>query len=148
VSATDPEAAGETRTRWPRALALLLALGLSCVGCAEQPLPDQGVRRDDCLREVTLADLQERIKRCDQVVATYPKDPAPLNDRYLLHSLAGHDQAACADLLRAVRLAQSVPRAQLDPQLRSDLEVRQQLCSAAPAGAGPAGSSNPKRPGP
>jgi len=133
VSATAPEVA-----RRPRLLSLLVAIGLGCGGCAEQPLPDQGVRRDDCLRDVTLANLQDRLKRCNQVVAAYPNEPAPLNDRYLLHSLAGNDKAACVDLRRAVQLSRSVPAGTLDPQLRSDLEVRQRLCSTGPAGPGPA----------
>lgn len=133
VSATAPEVACK-----PRLLALLVAICLGCGACAEQPLPDQGVRRDDCLRDVTLANLQDRLKRCNQVVAAYPNDPAPLNDRYLLHSLAGNDKAACLDLLRAVQLARSIPARTLDPQLRTDLDVRQSLCSPTPAGAAPA----------
>jgi len=111
-------------------LALLVAIGLGGWGCAEQPLPEQTIRRDDCLRELTLARLQERLRRCNQVVAAYPDDPAPLNDRYLLLSLAGQDKAACTDLLKAVQLARSIQARQLDPQLRSDLAVREDLCRA------------------
>lgn len=118
-----------------------MALGLSCLGvlgllagCAEEPLPDRGLRRDDCLRELRLANLKERLTQCNAVVAAFPRDPAPLNDRYLLHSLAGNDSAACADLRRAVQLARALPASELDAQLRSDLAVRQQLCQPeAPA---------------
>jgi hypothetical protein len=73
-------------------------VALLCVSCAEAPLPKQGIRRDDCLRELSLANLSERLKGCHAVVAAFPRDPAPLNDRYLLHSLAGDDRSACAEL--------------------------------------------------
>jgi hypothetical protein len=101
---------------------------LLCVSCAEAPLPKQGIRRDDCLRELSLANLSERLKGCHAVVAAFPRDPAPLNDRYLLHSLAGDDRAACADLRKAIELAASMPADALDAQLRNDLKVRAQLC--------------------
>jgi hypothetical protein len=120
---------------WPG----LLGVALLLWGCAEAPLPEQGLRRDDCLRELSLENLQQRLRSCHAVVAAFPKDPAPLNDRYLLHSLAGDDRAACADLRRAVTLARAIPAAQLDDQLRIDLKVRESLCrdigKQGPAGA-------------
>lgn len=119
---------------WPTVLGFtaLLAAGV-LLGCQEQPLPQQGgVRRDDCLREVTLERLEEQIALCDDVVAAYPDDPAPRNDRYLLHSLAGNDEQACEDLREALRLAEQLPDDELDAQLRSDLEVRRELCAEAP----------------
>lgn len=107
-------------------------------GCAEQPLPVEAIRRDACLRNVRLEQLQDQIRRCDAVVEAFPDDPAPRNDRYLLHSLAGNDKAACQDLRQAVKLAGAMPAEQLDPQLRSDLKVRQQLCDPAGPGGAPA----------
>jgi hypothetical protein len=102
-------------------------------GCREQPLPQQvGVRSDDCLRNVTLDGLQEQIALCDEVVSTFPDDPGPRNDRYLLHSLAGDDEAACADLREALRLAELLPAEQLDEQLRTELAVRRELCADRP----------------
>jgi hypothetical protein len=118
---------------WP-----LLVVALVCSSCAEAPLPKQATRRDDCLRELSLANLRERLRACDAVVAAFPKDPAPLNDRYLLHSLAGDDRAACADLRRAVELAAAIPADALDGQLRSDLRVRAQLCAEDSARTAPA----------
>lgn len=118
---------------WP-----LLVVALVCASCAEAPLPRQAMRRDDCLRELSLANLSERLRDCDAVVAAFPKDPAPLNDRYLLHSLAGDDRAACADLRRAVELAAAIPADALDAQLRSDLRVRAQLCAGDSARTAPA----------
>ena len=112
---------------WPVLVGLTLLVG----GCAEEPLPERAISRDDCLRELSLATLKERLDECDEVVAAFPEDPAPLNDRYLLHSLAGNDPAACADLRKAVRLARSIPRGKIDPQLRIDLEVREQLCKSS-----------------
>ena len=100
------------------------------VGCSEEPLPQAPMRSDDCLREVNLNDLGQQLKRCDQVVAAFPRNPAPLNDRYLLRSLAGPEQeaAACADIRRATALARHIPPGRLDPQLRTDLALRLALC--------------------
>jgi hypothetical protein len=111
----------------------VLTLSALLLGCQEQPLPQQGgVRRDDCLREVTLDRLEEQIALCDEVVAAYPDDPGPRNERYLLHSLAGNDDDACQDLREALRLAEQLPEDELDAQLRSDLEVRRELCANRP----------------
>ena len=109
-------------------LAALAGLLLLAGGCAEEPLPQRQVRSDDCLQTVQLDQLKEQIRRCDAVVAAFPTNPGPLNDRYLLHSLAGNEAAACADINRAAALARSKPPASLDPQLRTDLNLRQQLC--------------------
>ena len=79
------------------------------------------------------------------MVAAFPTNPAPLNDRYLLHSLAGNEAAACADIHRAVVLASSKPPASLDPQLRTDLKLRQQLCLEV---GGQANGSSKARPQP
>ena len=71
--------------------------------------------------------------------------PAPLNDRYLLHSLAGNEAAACADINRAAVLARAKPPTSLDPQLRTDLNLRQQLCQEV---GGKAKGSSQARPQP
>lgn len=107
-------------------------MALALLGCQEQPLPERAVRSDDCLRNVTLDGLQEQIKLCNAVVAAFPDDPGPRNDRYLLHTLGGDDEAACEDLREAWRLAERVPPDQLDEQLRSDLNVRRELCDGVP----------------
>jgi hypothetical protein len=108
--------------------AALAGLVLLAGGCAEEPLPQRQLRSDDCLQTVQLDQLTEQIRRCDAVVAAFPTNPGPLNDRYLLHSLAGNEAAACTDINRAAALARSKPPASLDPQLRTDLNLRQQLC--------------------
>ena len=61
-------------------------------------------------------------------MAAFPANPSPLNDRYLLHSLAGNEAAACADIAKASSLARQIPANSLDPQLRNDLKLRQELC--------------------
>ena len=116
-----------TRHFWPA----LLVVGVLVGGCAEAPLPERAISRDDCLRELSLATLKERLDVCNAVVAAFPEDLAPLNDRYLLHSLAGNDQAACTDLRKAITLARSIPKEKLDEQLRIDLKVREQLCTSS-----------------
>ena len=106
---------------------LLLALLLG--GCVEQPLPQRPITREDCLRAVKLEDLPGALQQCDKVVAAFPKDPGPLNERFLLHTLAGNTTAACRDIARATTLAAGVPKAKLDPILRQDLQVRQSSCT-------------------
>jgi hypothetical protein len=110
-----------------RLVTLLVPL-LFLAACAEEPLPRRELTVSDCLLEVDLDRLPKAIKRCDRVVAAFPDDPGPLNDRYVLHSLAGDDAAACRDIARAAALARQRPADRLDPLLRRDLELRQAAC--------------------
>jgi len=98
--------------------------------CGDAPLPQRQLRSDDCLREVQLEQLPEQLRRCDQVVARFPRNPAPLNERYLLLSLAGRDREACADIRRAIALARSAKPGSLDEQLKLDLQLRGDLCNS------------------
>ncbi len=117
----------------PLGLVLIALLG----GCAEEPLPQRPITREDCLRTVKLEDLPGALRQCDRVVAAFPKDPGPLNERFLLHTLAGNTTAACRDIARATVLAAAVPKNKLDPILRQDLEVRRSSCADdAPARPG------------
>lgn len=75
-----------------------------------------------------LEQLPEQIRRCDQVVARFPRHPGPLNERYLLLSLAGRDQEACADIRKAIALARGAKPGSLDAQLELDLKLRGELC--------------------
>ncbi len=77
--------------------------------------------------------LREAIARCDKVVAAFPNDPLPLNERYLLHTLAEDDRAACRDIVKAAALARRLPPERLDAMLRSDLKRRLADCQTAPA---------------
>ena len=109
---------------------VLGAMGVLVAGCSEEPLAEAPMRSDDCLRDIRLDQVGEQLKRCDRVVAAFPTNPAPLNDRYLLRSLTGPDQerAACADIRRATALASQAKPGSLDPQLRTDLTLRLALC--------------------
>ena len=104
------------------------ALLMLLAGCSEEPLPGQQLRSHECLQNITLDKLPEHISHCDAVVAAFPANPSPLNERYLLHSLAGNEAAACADIAKASSLARQIPANSLDPQLRNDLKLRQELC--------------------
>ena len=105
-----------------------LPLLLLVAACDEAPLPQRQLRSDDCLREMRLDRLKEQIRRCDQVVASFPTNPAPLNERYLLRSLAHQNEAACADIQRARLLAARARPGSLDPRLMLDLRLRAELC--------------------
>ena len=74
------------------------------------------------------------------MVAAYPNDPLPLNERYVLHTLAEDDKAACRDLTQALALAGRIPAGRLDPILRHDLQIRRADCVSAGLGAGMAPS--------
>ena len=125
----------------PLGLLLIVLLG----GCAEEPLPQRPITREDCLRTVKLEDLPGALRQCDRVVAAFPKDPLPLNERFLLHTLAENDRAACNDIQRAAELARQAPPGRLDAVLRRELTLRQADCREAgltpaqsPATASPA----------
>lgn len=126
-------AAKGSKRSWLFTALALGALGFFVSGCREEPLPEAPMRSDDCLRDIKLDQLGEQLKRCDRVVATFPTNPAPLNDRYLLRSLSGPDQerAACADIRRATALARQAKPGSLDPQLKTDLSLRLALCQDA-----------------
>jgi hypothetical protein len=107
----------------------LLGLLVTLTGCAEEPLPERTIRADDCLRDVQIKELKQAIRRCDGVVKAFPDDPAPLNDRFLLHTLNGDNDSACRDITRAVTLAGRKPPASLDPLLKEDLRLRAASCA-------------------
>jgi len=166
ATATDryPEPTGAPRAllpwasragAWRRAAGphpLLLGALLACLlgGCAEEPLPQRRISRDDCLGEVSLDRLKEAIARCDTVVAACPQDPQPLNERFLLHTLAEDDKAACRDIVRASELAQKRPAASLDPLLRDDLRRRladcRSLVPSSPTGGAASSPGDPPAP--
>ncbi len=77
-----------------------------------------------------LGRLAELIRRCDRVVARFPTDPAPRNERYLLLSLAGRDREACVDIRKAIDLARTATPGRLDRQLLLDLRLRGELCDS------------------
>jgi hypothetical protein len=130
ASVTDSRSIRARRGLWPAsgiasAAGLLLAV---LVGCAEEPLPQRRLTVDDCLRHVDVDQIKEAIQRCDEVVKSFPREPQPLNERFLLHSLAGDNAAACRDIAKATELARKVPQNKLDRQLRNDLNLRAASC--------------------
>jgi hypothetical protein len=128
VTATESQPPGSARGLSRRAL--VAALGALCLlaGCAEEPLPQRRLSVDDCLTNVQLDHLNEALERCDRVVASYPKEPQPLNERFLLHWLKGDEAAACRDIHKAAELARRLSPAKLDRLLRRDLELRVASC--------------------
>jgi len=117
----------------PAAL-VALVIALLLTACAEEPLPQRRINRSDCLRTIDMGHLPEALRRCDAVVAAFPKDPGPLNDRFLLLTLADKDGAACQDIRRAAALARGLPAQKLDSQLRHDLALRLADCPATSPG--------------
>lgn len=131
-SATDPCSAATPSP--PRHPILLATLGILLLlsGCAEEALPQRSLSVDDCLTIVKLDQLDKALQRCDRVVAAFPGQPQPLNERFLLHWLKGDEKSACSDIRKADALARRQPPARLDRQLRRDLELRLASCSEAP----------------
>ena len=131
-SATDPHfLAWRPRLRL-RSLIAILGIWVLLGACAEEPLPQRNLSVDDCLTNVKLDQLDEAIQRCDRVVAAFPGQPQPLNERFLLHWLKGDETAACRDIRKAAALARNLPPARLDRQLRRDLELRLASCNEPP----------------
>jgi hypothetical protein len=117
---------------FPALVALVIASLLTA--CAEEPLPQRRINRSDCLRTIDMDHLPEALRRCDAVVAAFPKDPGPLNDRFLLLTLADKDAAACQDIRKAAALARALPTKEMDQQLRHDLAIRLADCPTAAGG--------------
>lgn len=102
--------------------------GVLLQACSEADLPQRSVQPDDCLRDVQLEQLPQALKRCDQVVARYPQDPAPRSERALLLSLNGQDRAACREIEAAHALARQARAGSVEPLLVSELRMRRQSC--------------------
>lgn len=128
MSATTTDLSGRRRRLLLAGLLLIGLLG----GCAEEPLPQRRLRVDDCLQDVHMDQLKQAIARCDRVVKTFPRNPLPLNERFVLHTLAGDDRAACRDIALAAAVAARLPAARVDPLLREDLKLRQASCRETP----------------
>jgi hypothetical protein len=73
-------------------------------------------------------DLKAAIARCDAVVAAFPKDPFPLNERFLLHTLNQDRKAACRDIVKANTLVNAPGTPVPDTLLRQDLKLRLASC--------------------
>jgi hypothetical protein len=79
--------------------------------------------------------IKAAIARCDAVVAAFPNDPFPLNERFLLHTLNQDSRAACRDIVRANALALRSKSAAVDELLRQDLKLRLASCLPRPGTA-------------
>ncbi|MEB3333578.1 MAG: hypothetical protein VKP70_01190 [Cyanobacteriota bacterium] len=111
---------------------MLIACG-GLVSCAEEPLPRPKLSREDCLRGLEMNKLKAAIARCDAVVAAFPRDPFPLNERFLLHTLNQDRKAACRDIVRANNLVNAPGAPAPDALLRQDLKLRLASCLPPPA---------------
>jgi hypothetical protein len=110
VSATAIEPIGQRRTKARRLLPLLSLVA-------------------GCLWGMDMKKLPEAISRCDAVVAAFPRDPFPLNERFLLHTLNQNRRAACQDIVRANALARRPQAPPTDELLRQDLKLRLASCT-------------------
>lgn len=109
---------------------MALSTGVLLQACSEAELPQRSLQPDDCLRDVQLNQLPQALRRCDQVVARYPRDPGPRNEKALLLSLNGQDQAACREIEAAHALARQARPGSVDALLVSELSMRRQSCLA------------------
>ena len=119
ATATEP---GRQRRPWAPLIPLLLLASGVLAGCVEEPLPQQKLSRGDCLQGLQMKELKAAIARCDAVVKAFPKDPIPLNERFLLHTLNQDTRSACRDIQRASTLARQFPKQGMDEILRQDLD--------------------------
>lgn len=101
-----------------------------------------------------MKELKDAIARCDAVVAAFPKDPFPLNERFLLHTLNQDPVAACRDIRRAQVLAKAPGAPAVDAILLQDLKLRLASCPPPPRrlnpppttdGSAPAAADGPAR---
>ena len=135
MSGTAIDSNAQKKT-WATLLPLMVLIALGGLsGCAEEPLPPPQVTREDCLRGLDMKQLKSAIARCDAVVAAFPKDPFPLNERFLLHTLNQDSRSACRDIVRANVLARRPQPAPLDELLRQDLKLRLASCQPRPTAA-------------
>jgi hypothetical protein len=124
-------------------LGLAVSVTLLLGGCISAPVDPTTTRLGvgDCLRQVEINRLRRALERCDAVVETYPQHPQPRNERALLYSLKGDNQAACKDSQAAARLLERFPKTPPpDPLMVEEIRIRQSSCrslTTAPAGSAP-----------
>lgn len=133
------------RTAPPRAFCCVLALTLALAGCApaEPPTTESPrLRRDECLDEIKVDRLDQALEHCDKVVSAFPLEARPLSDRFVIHTLRGDQSRACQDIDKAAELLKATSNGKpakdaVDPQLVTDIRVRQESCRDIPAAAPP-----------
>jgi hypothetical protein len=136
-------------TSSPRPLAILTLAALVLLGGCYNPAPDprrSGPGVDDCLRDVKLNQLKQAIRRCDAVVDAHPRAPQPRNERALLHSLAGQQEASCRDSRAASALLQRQPKGtSVDTLMVEEIRLRLRSCeplTSPPAAGAPSGQTS------
>ena len=82
---------------------------------------------DSCLSTAQANALPQALEYCNSVVRAHPRDPRPLNDRFLLHTLLQNTPAACADIRRAAALLKEQPGSVKD-DLEDEVQVRLESC--------------------
>ncbi|MFM7642636.1 MAG: hypothetical protein ACKO45_13960 [Cyanobium sp.] len=140
MSVTATESSGSRNPLAHLLLPLLFLATAGLSGCAEEPLPRPKLSREDCLRGLEMKHLKAAIARCDAVVAAFPKDPFPLNERFLLHTLNQDSRSACKDIEQANALAKQSPSLVADELLRQDLKLRLATCQPRPGTTQPSSS--------
>jgi hypothetical protein len=107
-------------SRWLAApvLGLIVLTG----ACRRQP-----PAADSCLATAQASALPQALEHCNAVVRAHPRDPRPLNDRFLLQTLLQNTPAACADIRRAAALLKEQPGPVQD-DLRDEVQVRLESC--------------------
>ena len=131
-----------TATKSKQGLAALLITGLlfTGVGCRSRSAPTNALSEAEltpqaCLEELDLDQLDQALKRCNQVVSAHRADPAPLTDRSLLHTLMGQLDLACLDVDKALTLVKRQGKT-ADPMVSHELKVRQTSCRQRASMAG------------
>jgi len=119
---------------------LLASLLLTAVGCRSHSaptttIPDAELTPQACLEELDLNNLDQALKRCNQIVAAHESNPAPLTDRSLLHTLMGQLERACLDVDKALILVKRQGKT-ADPMVSHELSVRQTSCKQRASRAG------------
>ena len=131
-----------TATNSKQGLAALLIAGLlfSGMGCRSRSAPTTALSEAEltpqaCLEDLDLDQLDQALKRCNQVVSAHRADPAPLTDRSLLHTLMGQLDLACLDVDKALTLVKRQGKT-ADPMVSHELKVRQTSCRQRASMAG------------
>ena len=129
-------------TSLPRPLAILTLAALVLLGGCYNPAPDprrSGPGVDDCLRDVKLNQLKQAIRRCDAA-------PQPRNERALLQSLAGQQEASCSDSRAASALLQRQAKGtSVDALMVEEIRLRLRSCQPLtnpPAAGAPSGQTS------
>ncbi len=104
---------------------ILYSLTLINLGCSTTY--NSGATIESCLKSYKKNNLEHTLKICEKIIARFPNNPQPLNDRSLIYTLNNKPALACKDVNQAMLLLKN-SSSSIDPLIKYQIEIRHKNC--------------------